>query len=189
MAEVSFNWYDLIKADAPLEQGDLILSVPVFEPDVNNIDLTQPAEDEKAESELTVKKYDLIVMTQSCDFAKLDDNGRVICCMISAYPKAIKQSDWNKEASWTNLRRGQVIALHLLNKCDIEGHAFDYQIVSLRDVITLPLGFIKKIAVTNGERIRLLPPYREHLSQAFARQFMRVGLPIDLPEKDPYKAK
>lgn len=24
----------------------------------------------------------------------------------------------------------------------------------------------------------LMPPYREHLSQAFARYFMRVGLPI-----------
>jgi hypothetical protein len=27
----------------------------------------------------------------------------------------------------------------------------------------------------------LLPPYREHLSQAFARFFMRVGLPVDIP--------
>lgn len=30
------------------------------------------------------------------------------------------------------------------------------------------------------EHLRLLPPYREHLSQAFARYFMRVGLPQDL---------
>jgi len=27
---------------------------------------------------------------------------------------------------------------------------------------------------------RRLPPYREHLSQAFARYFMRVGLPQDI---------
>ena len=27
------------------------------------------------------------------------------------------------------------------------------------------------------------PPYREHLAQAFARFFMRVGLPIDIPEE------
>jgi hypothetical protein len=27
----------------------------------------------------------------------------------------------------------------------------------------------------------LLPPYREHLSQAFARFFMRVGLPVEVP--------
>jgi len=27
------------------------------------------------------------------------------------------------------------------------------------------------------------PPYREHLSQAFARFFMRVGLPIPIEKK------
>ena len=32
--------------------------------------------------------------------------------------------------------------------------------------------------------LRLLPPYGEHLSQAFARFFMRVGLPVDIP---PFK--
>jgi hypothetical protein len=30
----------------------------------------------------------------------------------------------------------------------------------------------------NQVRPQLLPPYREHLSQSFARFFMRVGLPI-----------
>ncbi len=30
-------------------------------------------------------------------------------------------------------------------------------------------------------RLRLLPPYREHLAQGFARFFMRVGLPVDIP--------
>jgi hypothetical protein len=29
--------------------------------------------------------------------------------------------------------------------------------------------------------LRLCPPYREHLAQAFARFFMRVGLPIPIP--------
>lgn len=39
---------------------------------------------------------------------------------------------------------------------------------------------IKGIAERNGKRLRLCPPYREHLSQAFARYFMRVGLPINI---------
>ena len=34
-----------------------------------------------------------------------------------------------------------------------------------------------------GNRLRLCPPYREHLAQSFARFFMRVGLPIDIPEE------
>ena len=32
----------------------------------------------------------------------------------------------------------------------------------------------------NDGLVTLLPPYREHLSQAFARFFMRVGLPLDI---------
>ena len=32
-----------------------------------------------------------------------------------------------------------------------------------------------------GTKVRILPPYREHLAQAFARFFMRVGLPVDVP--------
>jgi len=35
-----------------------------------------------------------------------------------------------------------------------------------------------------GYHLRLLSPYREHLSQAFARFFMRVGLPVDIPPFD-----
>lgn len=32
-----------------------------------------------------------------------------------------------------------------------------------------------------GDGLRLHPPYREHLSQAFARFFLRVGLAGDIP--------
>ncbi|MBD5492017.1 MAG: hypothetical protein HDR16_07880 [Lachnospiraceae bacterium] len=38
----------------------------------------------------------------------------------------------------------------------------------------------KEMAFKNGKRLRLCPPYREHLSQAFARYFMRVGLPVNI---------
>ena len=32
-------------------------------------------------------------------------------------------------------------------------------------------------------------PYREHLAQAFARYFMRVGLPVDIPAFKSDKAE
>jgi len=41
--------------------------------------------------------------------------------------------------------------------------------------------FLINFAKQKDQRLRLLPPYREHLSQAFARFFMRVGLPSDIP--------
>jgi hypothetical protein len=42
-----------------------------------------------------------------------------------------------------------------------------------------PYAHVEKL----GNRLRLCPPYREHLAQAFARFFMRVGLPSDIPEE------
>jgi len=48
----------------------------------------------------------------------------------------------------------------------------------------VPFDFIVDLAKKKGKRLRLLPPYREHLSQAFARFFIRVGLPVDIPQFD-----
>jgi len=45
----------------------------------------------------------------------------------------------------------------------------------------VPRSFLDSLLKQRGHsRFRLLPPYREHLSQAFARFFMRVGLPIPI---------
>jgi hypothetical protein len=59
--------------------------------------------------------------------------------------------------------------------------AREVRIVDFRRVFSLPLTFVRQRAPRTGDRLRLLPPYREHLSQAFARYFMRVGLPQDIP--------
>ncbi len=43
--------------------------------------------------------------------------------------------------------------------------------------------FLESLLKQRGQpRLRLLPPYREHLSQAFARFFMRVGLPVQVAQ-------
>jgi hypothetical protein len=54
------------------------------------------------------------------------------------------------------------------------------RVVDFRSLFTLPLSFLREQA-KSAKRVRLFPPYREHLSQAFARFFMRVGLPVDIP--------
>ena len=79
------------------------------------------------------------------------------------------------------LRRGNVPGYHLLNKCEIDGFETDYLVVDFRSVYSVPFDFIMELVEKRGKRLRLLPPYREHLSQAFARFFMRVGLPVDIP--------
>jgi hypothetical protein len=59
------------------------------------------------------------------------------------------------------------------------GFERDVRIVDFRKVYSLPVAFVRNRAAM-AERLQLLPPYREQLSQSFARFFMYVGLPIDI---------
>jgi hypothetical protein len=47
---------------------------------------------------------------------------------------------------------------------------------------SLPVAYLANHAGQQGDRWRLQSPYLEHFSQAFARFFMRVGLPVQIPE-------
>lgn len=69
----------------------------------------------------------------------------------------------------------------MLAACDIEGYEHSIRIVDFREVFSLPISLIRHIASQQVPRVRLMPPYREHLAQAFARFFMRIGLPVDIP--------
>jgi hypothetical protein len=54
----------------------------------------------------------------------------------------------------------------------------EIRVVDFHDVFTVPRTFLELLLQQRGaRRLRLRPPYREYLSQAFARFFMRVGLP------------
>jgi hypothetical protein len=53
----------------------------------------------------------------------------------------------------------------------------DAHIVDFREIHSLPVLFLASHAGKLGRRWRLKPPYLEHFAQAFARFFMRVGLP------------
>ena len=79
------------------------------------------------------------------------------------------------------LRRGNLPGYHLLNKCELDDFITGYRVVDFRNIYSISLDFIKDFNKMKCQRLRLLPPYREHLSQAFARFFMRVGLPVDIP--------
>jgi len=78
-------------------------------------------------------------------------------------------------------RRGHLPGFHILNECDIAGFEFGFSFVALREVYGVNFSFLRAVVERQERRLRLLPPYREHLSQAFARFFMRVGLPLDIP--------
>ena len=55
-------------------------------------------------------------------------------------------------------------------------------VVDFREIYSLPSDYLTDHAAQLGLRWRLLSPFLEHFSQAFARFFMRVGLPSTIPE-------
>lgn len=121
-------------------------------------------------------------MSQSCDLVqkKID---LVLVCPIWPLSEMEKKNDFfKKREGKETLREGNMPGYHLLNKCGIEGINREYMVVDFRNTYSLPFGLTNDIAKKQDKRLRLLPPYREHLSQAYARFFMRVGLPVDIPK-------
>lgn len=175
---MEYPWYTIVDASQDILQGDFVLGCPLISPPkVISKERSVPAE---------VIEYDVIVMSQSCDLVekKVD---LVLVCPFWSIIKLEEMSDfWRSHNGKEALRKGNVPGLHLLNKCDLPQFQNDYSIVDFRRVFSIPFEFLREFVNSMGPRRRLLPPYREHLSQAFARFFMRVGLPIDIP---PFKAK
>lgn len=178
--EPTFSWYTTVPNIKPLEQGDLLNRFPV-------INLPASLTERPAEMEVISQSFNVVVMTQSCDIVKFSDEDSVILCPRYSLSEAKTRTGktLNNKDGWNKLRKGSYVSLHLINKCSLINHEFEYQVIDLQRIFTVPLSLVKQVAVNQGERVRLLPPYREHLAQAFTRQFMRVGLPIDLPQEFP----
>jgi hypothetical protein len=85
----------------------------------------------------------------------------------------IKSREFRKK-----LVEGNVPGLSLLHKREQEPR-LPWSVVDFHHLYTLPKAYLCQFAAASPARLRLRSPYREHLAQAFARYFMRVGLPHD----------
>lgn len=176
MRPSSYPWYHRINAGSDvIEQGYILQDCPVllFPPHTLKID--------DPESILTWTKLNLIVMSQSCDMQVRQDGMTTLKhVMLCAFYRAM---EFEKRLDLKNVRDGRQPPFHLLAHCDLPGFERGLRIVDFRNVYSLPIGFVREHLRTL-DHLCLLPPYREHLSQAFARFFMRVGLPSDLDDAD-----
>lgn len=174
---MNYPWYGIVSGDE-VQQGDILENCPVFIfPSEASIETSRSTGEPL---EAFVEYRDVIVMSQSCDI----DNktiSEVLLCGVWKRSDFDSTDKMSKKENWEHARKGHMPGYHVLNQCDLEGLKQDFRIVDFRRVHSLPLELTRKIAGELGDRIRLLPPYREHLSQAFARFFMRVGLPVDIP--------
>ena len=174
-----YPWYTLVEVADDLQQGDFIIDCPLVVPPADFSDIEN--------LEFEVNTIDSIILSQSCDLV----NGKTEIILVCAYyPLKIfldrlkDQGIKNKRSTIEDLRKGHLPSYHLLNKDDGVKDLSDYQVVDFRNVYGIKLEALKRHVIKLQKRHRLLPPYREHLSQAFARYFMRVGLPQDLNLKN-----
>lgn len=160
-----------------LAQGDYLPKclVPFFEPDYGT---------EGGIQEVPVKEYDCIVLTQSCD---LENDKAPLVGLCPIYPISAYENvnpHLRQKGAWERVRQGRVEGLHLLASHDNPDNNRGCLVADFGEIYSLPIGYLKQHALRLGQRWRLHSPYLEHFSQAFARFFMRVGLPSSVP---PFK--
>ena len=167
-------WYEVVEGGA-LEQGDLLFQCPVSVLVSENF---SSAPDQLVQVDILT--LDMIVMTQSCDL----ENGKtpdVVLCAHWDIEEAKRQGlPLGKKDSLAEIQKGRRPRYTLLNRTSIAQRPLDLRIVDCGKVFCLPFPYVQGLAISQGPRLRLRSPYREHLSQAFARFFMRVGLPQDI---------
>jgi hypothetical protein len=164
-----YPWYALAE-DADIEQGDIFFKAPHFVPPVN-IDLSGGESVPFKWSTTTV-----IVLNQTCDLVAGREKVADVL-LAPVWPKDRMHGHLATEKGLEEARRGYIPGYHMLNRCDFPECAFDVSLVEFGRLSTLSLAFLRSFAAEQPARVRLLPPYREHLAQAFARFFMRIGLP------------
>ncbi len=168
------EWYEIVDDDKNVFQGDFLNSCPVIIP--------QEKLEESKSITAKVDLYNVIVMSQSCDLLQRKLKLVLVCPCWSINKFSEKENYYGSSEGKNQLRKGYSVGYHLLNNCDIEKYENDYLVVDFRETYSLPIDFIFAFIKEQKIRKRLISPYREHLSQAFARFFMRVGLPSDIPE-------
>jgi hypothetical protein len=183
MAE-EYPWYKIVTGEK-LEQGDIFYNYPIFLPKVTPETIRAIQNNETPYTPVDVNLVDVIVLSQSCD---LDNNNidTVILCpiwLLADYEALqVRTNKWKnaKERAKRkeDIRQGNSPALHMLSDDDSLG--VPLRVIEFKRIYTTPKDVLTLFAKTSGKRLRLLSPYREHLSQAFARYFMRVGLPQDI---------
>lgn len=205
---MDYPWYEFVSKNAPLEQGDLLFDCPVVEarsvdPCRSDADQTKASKMDAVDSLSSETSFlDVIVMTQACVLQNKKIPFVTLCPHYSLLDfREVWESLGKKKGSiatdrkWKDfldsIRKERNHGFALLNNeriAETENSA-EKRIVDFREVLSIPTDFLEMWIIAYCEqRYRLLPPYREHIAQSFARFFARVGLPKDIEiQEEDYK--
>lgn len=174
---MAFAWYADICESTSFEQGDIICDCKILLPNENHYAAIETGDD--PEEPMDIIQSDVIILSQSCDLENSKIDSIIVCPITSLKACIVQHAHLKSKNGLEELRQGKLPSLHLLNQVSIEGRPDDFFVVNFHHIYSVPKSTLSTI-VGSKSRKRLLPPYREHLSQSFARYFMRVGLPTDI---------
>jgi len=162
------SWYQRITDENNLMQGDLIYHCPCI--------IVPKGSSAGSNINVDIIEYDAIVLTQSCDLGK----PRIKLALVAPF-WAMKEYEaifpqFKDDNLKESAKRGYQPSLVILDKPED-----DFLVVDFKSAYSVPVETLRDLIKTTPERLRLKPPYREHLSQEFAKFFMRVGLSKEIP--------
>jgi hypothetical protein len=183
-------WYDIAAPAAPLTQGDLLFDCPLvcWRDDAPDYAAAHGAEPPTAPF-VAWRRLDVIVLTQACDL----EHGKVRHVVLAPHAALVdSRKAWEgwmrgqgqnpSEKSWRraceDIAAGYVWNLTFLDQFHHPELGTGVRVVDFHQVFTAPRTLLEaQLRYAGRPRLRLRAPYVEYLSQAFARYFMRVGLP------------
>ena len=170
-----FPWYSIVNGEE-LEQGDLLTNCKLV---LQTADLVTTS-DGVATIDGHLITYDIVILTQSCDLDQAKVDYVVVCPHWDLREAQKTNAALAKSGVIDQIRKRQMPRYAMIAACEISEMPMAVRIVDFGQVFSVPRAYLTALARHEGNRLRLLPPYREHVAQAFASFFMRVGLPNDI---------
>jgi len=160
-------WYEVVSGPK-LEQGDIL----------TNIVAPRALQDEDAPGgyRIRVGRGDYVVLSQTCDLEN-DKLQEVLLADVRDYQSATYSTDRARSKAFRNaLIQGSDWAYFLLPEFE-KAPRFPWSIVNFHYLFLVDVAACTRQAEQLGDRLRLIPPYKEHLAQSFGRYMMRIALP------------
>ena len=160
--------YLAVPSTEPLGQGDIIDECPLFR-------LPVPAAGVNLAAEPLRWNTRVVVLTQACDLAQTKST-KILVAMLQPAQRLVDQGVLKPTTIRDQVRRGQVYGWYFLPAASPSIDVPE-SIIDLREVHTIHCAVLEQL-IASGKRVcRLIPPFREHLTQHFAVTYMRIGLP------------
>lgn len=173
--DLQYPWYQIV-SDSSLEQGDILYDFPIV---IVKSSYAQIVDGKRMLTAIRIQ--DAIIVSQSCDLDAEKIENVILCPLYnrSQLEGKFQLPDKNNQGL-RNIQQGKIEGLYLLPPYNHSGEDDQFKIVNFRETHAVPFQLVKGHLESQSVRVRVCPPYREHLAQAFGRFIMRIGFPKDM---------